>query len=122
MIIKINATYYYWLAIAAFLGLFGLLMLWNTVLVPSTRFPVVFLLLLNITPLLIPLRGMLNGNKKSCSWMAYISLFYILHGAVECYANANERGLAALEVFLGLLLFFGTAFYVRPPGQKKAHT
>lgn len=119
---KLTATHYYWLAVSGFLGLFGLLMLWHTVLAPSTRFPVALLLLLNITPLLIPLRGMLNGNKKSCSWMAYISLFYILHGAVECYANADERGLAALEVVLGLQLFFGAAFYVRPPGQKTPHT
>ncbi len=105
--------YFYWLAIIAFLGLFGLLMLWQTVLFPSARFPVALLLLLNITPLLIPMRGFLNGNKKSCSWMAYISLFYLIHGAVESYANVDERWLAGLEVFLSLQLFFGAAFYVR---------
>ncbi|MFI3122501.1 MAG: DUF2069 domain-containing protein [Methylococcales bacterium] len=40
-------------------------------------------------------------------------MFYLIHGAVECYANADERWLAGLEVFLSLLLFFGAAFYVR---------
>ena len=105
--------YFYWLAITAFLGLFGLLMLWQTVLSPSIKFPIALLLLLNITPLLIPMRGFLNGDKKSYSWMAYISLFYLIHGAVECYANADERWLAGLEVFLSLQLFFGAAFYVR---------
>ena len=105
--------YFYWLAITAFLGLFGLLMLWQTTLSASVKFPVALLLLFNITPLLIPMRGFLNGDKKSCSWMAYISLFYLIHGAVECYANADERWLAGLEVFLSLQLFFGAAFYVR---------
>ncbi|MEI6744584.1 MAG: DUF2069 domain-containing protein [Methylococcaceae bacterium] len=105
--------YFYWLAITAFLGLFGLLMLWQTTLSPSVKFPIALLLLFNITPLLIPMRGFLNGDKKSCSWMAYISLFYLIHGAVECYANADERWLAGLEVFLSLQLFFGVAFYVR---------
>ncbi len=115
--IKLNSTHYYWIALTAFLGLFGLLMLWQTVFFPSIKFPVALLLLLNITPLLIPMRGMLNGDKKSCSWMAYISLFYLIHGAVECYANTDERWLAALEVFLSLQLFFGAAFYVRALGR-----
>ncbi len=102
---------------SAFLGLFGLLMLWQTILVPSTRFPIALLLLINITPLLIPFRGFLNGDKKSCSWMAYISLFYVIHGAIECYANVDERWLAALEVILSLQLFFSAAFYVRALGR-----
>lgn len=46
------------------LELFGLLMLWQTILAPSTKFPVGLLLLLNIIPLLIPMRGFLNGDKK----------------------------------------------------------
>ncbi len=119
--IKFKATHYYWFAVSAFFELFGLLMLWHTVLAPSTRFPIALLLLLNITPLLIPLRGMLNANKKSCMWMAYISLFYLIHGAVECYASTNERGLAALEVFLSLQLFFGAAFYVRTVTHAPPH-
>ena len=112
-----KTQHFYWLALSAFFGLFGLLMLWQTVLAPSTRFPVALLLLLNITPLLIPLRGFLNGDKKSCSWMAYISLFFLIHGAVESYANVDERWLAALEVFFSLQLFFGAAFYVRALGR-----
>jgi len=67
------------------------------------------------------MRGMLNGDKKSCSWMAYISLFYLIHGAVECYANTDERWLAGLEVFLSLQLFFGAAFYVRAFGRSSPH-
>ena len=108
-----KAHYFYWLALSAFLELFGLLMLWQTILAPSTKFPIGLLLLLNIIPLLIPMRGFLNGDKKSCSWMAYISLFYLIHGAVDCYANVDERWLAGWEAFLSLQLFFGAAFYVR---------
>jgi uncharacterized membrane protein len=109
----VKTQHFYWLALSAFFELFGLLMLWQTVLAPSTRLPIALLLLLNITPLLIPLRGFLNGDKKSCSWMAYISLFFLIHGAVESYANVDERWLAELEVFFSLQLFFGAAFYVR---------
>ncbi len=117
----LKTTHYYWLALSAFLGLFSLLMLWHTVLAPSTRFSIALLLLLNVTPLLIPLRGMLDGDKKSCAWIAYLSLFYFIQGAIECYANADERGYAALEVFLSLQLFFGAAFYVRALGHTPPH-
>jgi uncharacterized membrane protein len=94
-------------------------MIWQTVLFPSTRFPIALSLLLSVTPLLIPLRGFLNANKKSCSWMAYLSLFYFIHGSIECYANTDERLLAGSEVLLSLFLFFGAAFYVRPPFQTR---
>lgn len=117
----LKMTHYYWLMLSAFFGLFALLMLWHTVLAPSTRFPVALLLLLNVTPLLMPLHGMLNGNKKSCAWMAYLSLFYFIQGAIECYANADERYYAALEVFLSLQLFFGAAFYVRTFNHTSSH-
>ena len=111
--VKFEAKFYYWLALSAFLGLFTLLMLWHTILSPSTRFPIALLLLISVTPLLIPLRGMLKENRKSCGWMAYVSLFYIVHGITECYANDAERYYASLEIFFSLLLFLGSAFYVR---------
>jgi uncharacterized membrane protein len=104
---------FYYLALASFFGLFGLLMLWNTVFSPSTSFPVALILLIAVTPLLLPMRGLLNRNRKSCAWAAYISLIYFIHGCVEAYANTDERLFAVLEVLLSLLLFFGTLGYVR---------
>ena len=83
MIIK--PIYYYRLAQVGYFGLFALLMLWNTVLTPATHFPVALMLLITVTPLLLPLRGFLHGNSKSCAWMAYISLIYFIHGSVETY-------------------------------------
>ena len=106
-------VYFHILAVCAYLGLFGLLMLWNTIIAPSTTFPVALMLLVNITPLLLPLRGFLNRNTRSCSWMAYISLAYFIHGSVEAYANDLNRLLPSIEFILSLLLFFGANFFVR---------
>lgn len=104
--------YYYYLALAGFFGLFILLMLWNTILIPSTHFPVSLVLLTVITPLLIPFKGLLNANLKSCTWMSYLSLFYLTHGIAEAYTTPNEFYFAMLEVFFSLLLCIGTSFYV----------
>ena len=109
----IRAEHYYLLALTGFFGLFFLLMSWHTVLAPSSRFPVALVLLVTVTPLLLPLRGLLHGRDKSCAWAAYISLIYFTHGSVEAYGNAAERWLAALEIAFSLMLFFGATFYIR---------
>ncbi|MDI1279479.1 DUF2069 domain-containing protein [Methylobacter sp.] len=116
MIIK--PIYCYITALAGFFGLFALLMLWNTILAPSIRFPVALVLLVAVTPLLLPMRGLLDRNPRSCAWAAYVSLIYFLHGTAEAYVNPDERLYASLEVMLSLMLFFGTAFYVRLVGKQ----
>ncbi len=113
MIANPIARRWYITALFGYFGLFFLLMLWNTLLAPSTRFPVTLVLIFSIGPMLIPLRGFLDANTRNCSWLAYISLFYFIHGIGEAYANSQEQGLAILEIVFSLLLFFGATYYVR---------
>jgi uncharacterized membrane protein len=113
-----KAIYFYYTALVGFFGLFALSMLWHTLLFPATHFPVALILLLTVTPLLLPMRGLLARRPKSCAWAAYVSLLYFIHGVQEAYANVNERELALLEVLLSLLLFFGAIFYVRFVGRR----
>ena len=114
---SIKPSYYYTVAVVGFLGLFALLMLWNTVLAPSSRFPAALMLLITVTPLLLHMRGLLDRKPKSCAWMAYISLIYFIHGSIEAYANASERLYASLEIIFSLMLFFGAILYVRFAGK-----
>ena len=114
---NIKPTHYYIVALTGYFGLFALLMLWNTVLAPSSRFPVALMLLITVTPLLLPLRGFLNRNSQSCAWIAYISLAYFVHGSVETYVNANGRLYPSLEIIFSLMLFFGATLYVRFAGK-----
>lgn len=108
-----NPRYLYYAALIGYFGLFLLLMAWNTILAPSVYFPVSVVLIVMITPLLLPLRGLLAANPKSCAWAAYVSLLYFIHGSVESFVSADQRLLALLEVIFSLLLFFGASFYVR---------
>lgn len=110
---KPNPRYFYVSALSGFFGLFALLMLWPTVLAPARQFPVALVLLVTVTPLLLPMRGLLAQNRKACGWAAYISLIYFVHGSTEAYSNAGERNLALAEVALSLLLFLGAALYLR---------
>lgn len=110
---KIKAIYGYYLTLIGFFGLFSLLMLWHTVLAPPTVLPVALVLLITVTPLLLPMRGLLNAKHKSCAWAAYLSLFYFIHGAVETYSNPETRIYALLELIFSLILFFGVIIYLR---------
>jgi len=114
---NIKPIYFYIVALTGYFGLFALLMLWNTVLAPPSRFPVALRLLITVTPLLLPLRGFLDRNPKSCSWMAYISLAYFIHGTIEAYVNTNGRLYPSLEIIFSLMLFFGAILYVRFAGK-----
>lgn len=116
---NIKPSYYHAVAVAGFLGLFALLMLWNTVLAPSSRFPVALMLVITVTPLLLPMRGLLARKPRSCAWMAYISLIYFIHGSTEAYVNASERLYASLEIMLSLMLFLGTTLYIRFAGKQR---
>jgi uncharacterized membrane protein len=114
---NIKPIYFHTLALTGFFGLFTLLMLWNTVLATSHEFPVALKLLITVTPLLLPLRGLLNKNPRSCAWMAYISLIYFTHGSIETYADSTQRMFPVLEFTFSLILFFGTTLYVRYSGK-----
>lgn len=99
--------------LTGYFGLLTLLMLWNTVIAPSQRFPVAITLIISVLPLMLPLRGLLHGRRTACAWAAYLSLFYFVHGIVEAAAGPGVRFLAGLEIAASLLLFFGAVFYVR---------
>lgn len=111
-----NARHYYAIALSGYLGLFSLLMLWNTVILPPEKLPVALVLIVTVSPLLFVLRGFLKGNLKSCAWMAYLSMPYFIHGSIEAYAR-TDRLLPSLEVFFSLLLFLGASLFVRNAGK-----
>lgn len=105
-------TYIYSTALCGFFGLFLLLMAWPTLLQPTTLLPVALLLIIGVGPLLIPFKGLMNHNLKSCTWMSYLSLPYFIHGVTEAYVNPELRLYALMEVLFSLMLCFGAGFYV----------
>jgi uncharacterized membrane protein len=109
----INPNVAYAIAVAGFLGLFALRMLWPTVLEINPRFPVAIMLLITVAPLLIPMRGFLRGLPKSSAWLAYVSLLYFMHGLVEAYPDTAARYFAGLEIVLSLMIFGGITVYLR---------
>jgi len=104
--------YYHYAALAGFFGLFFLLMAWPTLIAPNVGLPKALLLIVSVGPLLLPFKGFLTGRLKSCTWMSYLSLPYLVHGIIEAYADPIHRSFAFTEVLFSLLLCFGAGYYV----------
>jgi len=113
-----NARHYYAIALSGYLALFTLIMLWNTVISPPEKLPVALVIIITVSPLLFVFRGFLKGNLKSCSWMAYLSMPYFIHGCIETYAR-TERLLPSLELLFSLMLFLGCTLFVRHAGRSQ---
>ena len=100
-------------SVVAYFGLFLLLMAWHAWLAPSTYFPVALVLLVMVTPLLVPLRGLLHGRPYTYAWTSLLALAYFAHGLVEAYVNPAERLYASAEALLALGLFATCVLYAR---------
>ena len=103
--------YYHYLSLFGFFGLFLLLMSWPTLIAPNSQVPTALILLITVGPLLLPFRGLLNRNLKSCTWMSYLSLPYFAHGVAESYAG-HSLLYPVLEIIFSLLLCFGAGLFV----------
>ena len=107
-----------WTTLSSYFALLILLMLWFTVIAPSSQVPTSIMLLILVGPLLFPLRGLLHARPYTHAWTSFLALLYLTHGIVEAYANQDERLYALLEVVFSSLLFTGSMLYARFRGRE----
>lgn len=103
------------LQIAASASLIALILLclaWEAWLAPLR--PGGSLLVLKAVPLLLPLRGILQGRRYTYQWASMFILFYFTEGVVRAW---SDRGLSAIfalaETALALVFFFSAILYAR---------
>ena len=70
-------------------------------------------LLLFVTPLLLPLRGVLAGRDKALIWGTLVSLLYLVHGGMTAWAEPAQRWLGLLELVLSLTYLISASLFVR---------
>ncbi|MGD2055818.1 MAG: DUF2069 domain-containing protein [Gammaproteobacteria bacterium] len=104
---------WYSLTLAGYFGTFILLTAWYTVLAPAVHFPVALVLLVLVSPLLFPLRGLLHGRTYTFSWSCFLALLYFTHGIVEAWISADTRVWGLMEAAFTTLWFGSAIMYVR---------
>ncbi len=102
-------------ALGALLALIALALAWELSLAPIRAGG--SWLVLKALPLLVPLRGMLHGRRRTFQWVPFLALAYVAEGAVRAWGEpAPVRPLALLQVALAIVLFLCAAFYARRAG------
>src|SRR5690606_9674915 len=66
-----------------------------------------------VTPLLLPLRGLVRGNRRTYAWATLCVIPYFILGVTEAIANPQQRVWSGLCLLLALTLFASLIGYLR---------
>lgn len=105
------------IALAGYLGLLGLMLIWQLLCNAHSEFSLLFRVGLWIVPLLLPLPGMLKGNPFTFAWANFILMWYFLHGFTMVYISAEQRNMAIIEILFTSMAFVGCTLYARWQGR-----
>lgn len=96
-------------ASASLLALILLCLAWEAVLAPLK--PGGSLLIFKAVPLLLPLFGILRGQRYTYQWASMLILLYFIEGVVRAWADSGVSATLALLEILLCLIFFGCAIF-----------
>ncbi len=99
-------------AIAAWLALLALAVLWEWQLAPLR--PGGSWLILKAVPLLLPLRGLMRGEVTTMQWALLLVLAYVAEGSVRIFDPAPVSALAWIEIGCSVAFFISAVLYLRP--------
>jgi uncharacterized membrane protein len=102
-----------WLSILSYVGLIAFMMLWVIMLGEVPRDQISIGLIVAVTPLLLPLRGILAARDKAMIWGTLVVLLYFVHGGVIAWSEPGHRWLGLIEVTLALTYLVSASFFVR---------
>ncbi|MDT8320062.1 MAG: DUF2069 domain-containing protein [Xanthomonadales bacterium] len=91
-----------------YLALIALQTIWHALLPPPHGASLWLLAAVATVPLLLPLRGVLNGSLRSITWAGYLLMLYLVVGATEAWSNPPQRLPALLQTLL-VMIFVLTA-------------
>jgi uncharacterized membrane protein len=101
------------ISLASYLGLIAWVMAWILFLGEVAREHISLLLLLFVTPMLLPLRGVLAGRDKALIWGTLVGLPYLVHGGVVAWSDPGQRWLGLIEMGLSLAFLFSASYFIR---------
>jgi uncharacterized membrane protein len=105
-------------------GYFGLLLfipLWHLLIKPMPPEFVSVTLLVQVGPLMFPLKGILHGKVYTHAWAMYLALFYFVLG-IWYAGDISTRNFGIIFSLLSVLFFMGTMLYTRFQGMAENRT
>ena len=105
------------LALASYIGLLVLMIIWQVWCQTDSEFSLGFRVGLWVVPLLFALPGMLRGKPYTYAWANFILMWYYLHSLTVLYVAPADRGFAIAELLLTTGAFVGCTWYARRQGR-----
>lgn len=107
---QIKLTRLRWAAVLSLVALIVLSLLWERWLAPIR--PGGSWLMLKALPLLLPLRGLLNGKRYTYQWSSLLILAYITEGLVRATSDTGtSQWLAIVETTLSIIYFISVLMF-----------
>jgi uncharacterized membrane protein len=113
-----NTKFFRTLTLTSYLLLIVWLVVWHFILTIDKPTSTLFTLLFWIMPILLPIKGLIEGKPYTHAWTNFIVMYYLLHGLTAVYAVEGERLYAFVEIILCCALFTGCSFYARMRGRE----
>ena len=107
-----------WLTLLGYFSLMAGLFSWHLIFEPAAKHLMSIIIFLHLGPLMLPLRGLLNGKLYTHSWSMYLAIFYFVIG-VWYAGNSDELMIGLFVITTSLIFFTGTVFYVRYTGKQQ---
>lgn len=105
------------LALASYLGLLTLMLIWQTTCSCASTLSLEFRLGFWVVPLLFPLYGIVRGHAYTHAWANFILMWYFLHSLTMLYVAPLQRDWAIAELILTSMAFVGCTGYARTQGR-----
>lgn len=110
-----------WLTLFGYFGLMALIFSWHLFIQPLAPEFISITLVMQLGPLMFPLRGVLHGKPYTHAWASYLALFYFVIGV--WYAASADNSLFGMLICLFSLNFFiGAVFYARFAARAQRNT
>ena len=71
-----------------------------------------------IVPLMLPLKGIMQGKPYTFAWAGFILCIYLLHSFTLLYIDADLRIFSIIESILLLVLLAGFSYFARQRGRE----
>jgi uncharacterized membrane protein len=98
--------------VASLLALIALCLAWEIWLAPLR--PGGSWLMLKVLPLLLPVRGVLAGRRRTYQWASMFILVYVAEGSVRAWSDHGlSAALALAEAVLALTFFASAVTFAR---------
>lgn len=113
-----RTVFFRYLALFSHLGLLVWVALWQFILTTKEPYSTIFIFLIYLVPLLLPLKGIVQGKPYTHAWANFVVLFYLMHACTVLYAEPSERWYAGLELILSTAMFVGCSAFARLRGRE----